>query len=420
MPGGLWRLRDFLLFWQASTVSAFGTAVTRLALPLVATLTLDASAFQIGLIVFAEEAPLLVLGLVAGVWVDRRHRLPLLRATDLLRALTLLAVPAAWWLDVLSVPLLVGVALGIGTLTVVFEIAAQAMVGTLLAPADYVEGNAKRYAGESVAGIAGPGLGGALVQAVGPALATLADAASYLWSWVCLRRMRFVEPPVAAVAGESVLAAARAGLREIARNPLLRPITLASSALTFTGAIGWAMLVPYAARTLNLGSGTIGVALSATGVGALLGSLVANRVVRRAGVGPGLVYGLVGIVPGMALVAAASGGPMLAGTMLIGGLLATTAASPLYDINQFSLRQAVTPEPLRGRVAAATRVAIRGGAALGALAGGVIGETLGLRGAMLLAALSPVVPLLILRRSPVSGLRVMPEAHPVPVPHAGA
>ncbi|MBA3528997.1 MAG: MFS transporter [Propionibacteriaceae bacterium] len=407
--GGLWRNRDFRLYWQASTVSAVGTAVTRLALPLVATLTLDASPFAIGLIVFAEEAPLLILGLPAGVWVDRHRRLPLMLWTDLLRAVVLLVVPVAYWLDLLSVPLLVGVALGIGTLSVIFEIAAQAMISTLLPPRDYVEGNSKRYAGEAAATVAGPSLGGAAAQIAGPAVALLVDAGSYLYSFVCLRRMGFVEPPLAVGEPESMLRAVRTGLTEIGRNPYLRPVTLATGCLTFLSGIGWAMLVPFASRTLGLGSATIGLALSVTGVGALLGALLAGRVVARLGLGPALLAGLAATAPGLLIVGLAGGGESLAGALFASGLFLAAATSPVFDINQFSLRQAVTPEPLRGRVVAATRVAIRGCAALGALAGGIVAGTAGLRVAVLVAAVAPLVPLLILWRSPAFALRSMPE-----------
>ena len=191
---GLWRNRDFVLFWQASTISAFGTSITRLALPLIATLTLDASPVEIGLIAFAQEAPLLVLGLFAGVWVDRYRRLPIMRVTDLLRFVLLLLIPIAYWQDFLSVPLLIGTAIGIGTLSVLFEIASQAMTTTLLQQKDFAEGNQKRYAGEAAAMVAGPGLGGALIGAVGPAASLLVDAGTYLYSFLSLQRMRFVEP----------------------------------------------------------------------------------------------------------------------------------------------------------------------------------------------------------------------------------
>lgn len=407
--GGLWRDRNYRLFWQASTVSAFGTAVTGLALPLVATLTLGASPFEIGLIAFADEAPLIVFGIAAGAWVDRRRRLPIMKVCDVGRALVLLAVPLAWWQGVLSVPLLVGVALAVGTFSVFYQVASQAMVSSLLAPADFVEGNSKQYTGETAAMAAGPGLGGALMQLVGPAPAVLADVGSYLCSFACLRRMAFVEPPPAPSVGGGV-GAVLAGVREIARNPYLRPVTLATASLTFVSGIGWAMLVPYASRELGLGAAVIGVALSLTGVGGVLGSLLAGRVVSRFGVGTGLALGLAAGVPGMLIVAGAGGPGVAPAAMLVGGVFTVALVSPMYDITQFSLRQAVTPDPLRGRVIAATRVAIRGCAALGGLAGGVVGGTVGFRGAILIAAVAPIIPLVIVLRSPVAALRTITQA----------
>ena len=411
-PGGLWRDRDFRLFWQASTVSSFGSAVTRLALPLIATLTLHASVFAIGLIAFAEEAPLLVLGVFAGVWIDRRRRLPIMLSTDVLRAGTLLVVPLVWWRGALSVPLLVAVALAVGSLTVLFEISAQSFVSTLLKPKDYAEGNGKRYAGESAGMTAGPTIGGALAQAVGPAPTVLFDVISYLYSFFCLRRLAFQEPPPPAATGESALSAIRAGLREIVRNPYLRPVTLAGGCLTFVSGIGWAMLIPFASRDLGLSSTAIGTALSATGLASVIGALLASNAVHRFGLGRALKFGLIGAVPGLLLAASAHGEPRAAAAFLIVGLVAAMLVSPIYDINQFSLRMAVTPDPLRGRVVATTRVVIRGAAALGALTGGVVAELFGLRVAVFAAALSPILPLLIISRSPVSDLNEMPEPRP--------
>lgn len=410
---GLWLDHDFRLFWQASAVSSFGTAITGLALPLVATLTLHASVLAIGLIAFAEEAPLLLFGLFAGVWVDRRRRLPIMKATDLLRAAILLLVPVMWWRDRLSTPLLVAVALAVGSLTVFFEIAAQSFVGTLLKPADYVEANSKRYAGDSAGMTAGPTVGGALAQAVGPALIVLLDACSYLYSFACLRRLAFQEPAPRPSPDESTLAAVREGLREIVRNPYLRPITVAGGCITFVSGIGWAMLIPFASRDLSLGPAAIGVALSASGLAAVVGSMLATKAVRRFGLGRALAIGLIADIPGMLLVAAAGGGPRLSAPLLTVGLVAAMLVSPIYDINQFSLRMAVTPDHLRGRVVATTRVVIRGSAALGALTGGVVADVAGLRVAVLAAAFAPILPLIVISRSPVVALRTMPDPTPV-------
>lgn len=408
-PDGLWLDHDFRLFWQASAVSSFGTAVTRFALPLVATLTLDAPVLAIGLIAFAEEAPLLLFGLFAGVWVDRGRRLPIMKATDLLRAAVLLLVPFMWWRDGLSTPLLVAVALAVGSLTVFFEIAAQSFVGTLLKSEDYVEGNSKRYAGDSAGMTAGPTVGGALAQAVGPALIVLLDACSYLYSFACLRRLTFQEPAPRPSPDESALAAVRDGLREIVRNPYLRPITVAGGCITFVSGIGWAMLIPFASRDLALGPAAIGVALSASGLAAVVGSMLATKAVRRFGLGRALAIGLIADIPGMLLVASAGGGPRLSAALLVVGLVAAMLVSPIYDINQFSLRMAVTPDRLRGRVVATTRVVIRGSAALGALTGGFVADVAGLRMAVLAAALAPILPLIVISRSPVVALRTMPD-----------
>jgi predicted MFS family arabinose efflux permease len=317
-------------------------------------------------------------------------------------------VPIAHWQDFLSVPLLIGIALGIGTLSVFFEIAAQAMTTTLLKPQEFAEGNQKRYAGEAGAMVAGPGLAGALIGAVGPAMSLVVDAMTYLYSFFCLRKMRFVEPAPAAVAKEPMSRAIATGLREIGRNPHLRAITLASTALTFVFGIGGRMLIPFASRELGLSSQMIGISFSMLGVGALLGTLFVGRSVARFGLGRALIVGLLLNVPCYLLVAFAFGGPWLAASMLTVGLFVSALISPIYDVNQFSLRQAITPEPLRGRMVATTRVLIRGCAALGALTGGVVAELIGLRGAVFIGALAPILPVILLINSPIRSLKTIP------------
>ena len=205
------------------------------------------------------------------------------------------------------------------------------------------------------------------------------------------------------------------GLREVVRNPYLRAVTSASGALTFTYGIGATMLIPFASRELGLSSQAIGFAFSMLGVGALLGSFFVGRSVNRLGLGTALIIGLLLDIPGLLLVAFSFGEPWLAASMLTTGLFLTALTAPIYDVNQFSLRQAVTPEPLRGRMVATCRVVVRGCAALGALSGGIVAELIGLRGAVLVAALAPVLPVLILLKSPVPSLRTMPEGPPEPL-----
>ena len=267
--------------------------------------------------------------------------------------------------------------------------------------------------------IAGPGLGGALIAgyrggADDPPRRRVLSLFLRLPASPALCRAA----PVV-LAEETVGGAIRAGFKEVAGNPYLRTLTLASCCVTTVYSVGSAMLVPYASRELGLGSAAIGIALATMGVGSIAGTLLAGPIVARAGVGPGLMFGLAASIPGMLIAASAGGGAWLAATLLIGGLFATMVTSPVFSITQFSLRQVVTPDPLRGRVVSVTRVAIRGCAALGALAGGVVAEVAGLRAALFIATCSPILPLLIIWRSPVAALKHMPASPRSAMPEFG-
>lgn len=163
----LWRQPGFLNLWSAQTVSAFGDQITMLALPLLALTTLDASAGQMGLLRAAETAPILVVGLIAGVWVDRLRRRPVLIAADLGRAFVLLTVPIAAWLDLLRIELLYVVGILLGTFSVCFEVARQSYVTSVVKPDQLVDANAKIMISSSGTEVAGPGVAGAIIPGLG-------------------------------------------------------------------------------------------------------------------------------------------------------------------------------------------------------------------------------------------------------------
>ncbi|HET8628701.1 MAG TPA: MFS transporter [Thermomicrobiales bacterium] len=407
---GLWRHPDFLKLWAGQTVSAFGDQVSLLALPFAAVLALHAGAAQMGFLAAAGRAPVLLVGLFAGVWADRLRRRPLLIGADLGRALLLGSIPAVALLGRLTLPYLYAVAFLVGALAVVFSVAYQAYLPMLVARAELAEGNSKLTATRSIAQIAGPGLAGALVQLLTAPVAILADAASFLVSALSLSAIRKPEPRLRAVreAG-STWGEIGEGLRLVWRNPVLRAAAGSGGTYNCCNAMILALYVLYLARGLALSPALIGVILAALGPGSLLGALVAVRAARRFGQGPTLVGGIA-VAGGANLLVPLAGGPLVVvAPVLVAAAFVNGFGQPLYNINQVSLRQAITPDRLQGRMNATMTVVVGGAAPLGALLGGALGAAIGLRPALALGACGTLLSCLWIACSPVLTLREQPE-----------
>ncbi|HET9017650.1 MAG TPA: MFS transporter [Thermomicrobiaceae bacterium] len=416
---GLWHHHDFLKLWGGQTVSLLGSQVTLLALPLIAVLTLHASPTQMGLLTAAQLAPYLVVGLFAGVWVDRIRRRPLLIVADILRALLLLSIAAAAVMHTLTIDVLYLLAFLLGVLTVHFDVAYQSYLPSLVGREQLVEGNARLEVSQSVAQIAGPGLGGALVGLVTAPLAILADAASFLVSAVSLLAIRAPEPRPAVVGErQGVRREIGEGLQVVLGNPLLRSIAGCAATGNLFGTIIVAIFILYATRDLGISAGLLGLIFAAGNVGVLLGALLASRVSGRLGVGPTIVLGLLITDAGLLLIPLAGGPRPLMVAMLIAAQFLSGFGSPLYNVNQVSLRQTITPDRLQGRMNATMRFLVWGMMPVGSLLGGVLGSALGLRTTLAIGAVGGLTAVLWIWLSPVRTLREHPaaiEESPAPV-----
>jgi MFS family permease len=397
--------------WSASVVSGLGSAITALALPLLAALTLHATPSQMGLLVAAESAPILLFGLVVGVWVDRRAKRPVMIAADVGRAALLLLVPLLAWQGVLRIELLLAIAFLVGTLSVFFEIASQSYLPVILPTDELTAGNARLHTGWSIAEVGGPGLAGWLTQVFSAPIAILVDGVSYLASAALLLGIRMPEPPRTMVEGGRSLfwRELLEGVRLVAGSPMLRATAAATGLWNLFDGARWAVLVLFLTRTLGLEAGTVGVIFTAGAVGFLLGSLLPERIARRLGLGRAILLGIVLTVPSELLTAVATGPPAIAAAVAGAGVFLTGLTIPTYDVNQFSLRQAVTPLRLQGRVSATMRTLIRGLVPVGALLGGILAEWIGLRGVMIVSALGGPFAFLAIWFSPVRGLLTPPE-----------
>jgi Na+/melibiose symporter-like transporter len=408
---GLWRHPDFLKLWAGQTISLLGSQVTLLALPLTAVLVLKADAFQMGALRAVQFAPALLLGLFAGAFVDRLRKRPILIVADIGRAVVLGSIPLVALLGALTMGYLYGVAFLAGALTILFEVAYLAFMPALVGRERLVDANARLEASQSVANIAGPGLGGVLVQALSAPLAMLADALSFLVSVFSLALVRTREPVPAAPPRRHLWREIGEGLRVALGHPILRT-TLASSGITnFFSAIVNSLFVLYAIQVFGISPAGIGVIFLISSVAGLVAAIVTGGISRRLGVGPTIILAELCIASGSVMVVLAGGSVGLAVGILALGESIVAVGDSFYNINVVSLRQALIPDALLGRVSASGRFVIWGAQPFGALLGGVLGEHFGLRATLGVAAAGYFCAVLALVFSPIRTVRT----HPTPI-----
>jgi predicted MFS family arabinose efflux permease len=409
----LWRDRDFRRFWIGQGVSSFGDEVSALALPLVAVIVLGASATQMGIITALGYLPFLLVGLQAGVWVDRMRRRRILIWADLAQAALLLTVPAAAITGLLRIEQLYVLALLIGGINVVASVAQQSFLPSLVRRQHLPAANSRLEATRSVTGIVGPSVAGVLVQLLTAPIAVFVNAVTLLASAGLLASMRTVEPPPLPEAQRRGMRAQVAeGLRIVLRHELLRPLMSCGMTHNFFRRMFEAIFVLYLVNELGIDAALLGLIIAAGGPGALLGALAAVPVARRIGIGPTVVWAQV--LTGIACLATPlAGGPIwLVALILATGEFLLGAARTLFNITQLSLRQAITPDRLQGRVNATMRFMMWGVTPVGALSGGLLGSAIGLRPALLVAAVGVLLAFGWVAFTAVGRLREQPEPHP--------
>jgi MFS family permease len=410
LGGKLWRDGEFLKLWGGQAISEIGSQVSLLALPTVAILVLGASPFQVGLLAACENLAFPVLGLVAGVYVDRLRRRPIMIVCDVGRLLALASVPVAFALGALSMGQLYAVALIVGVGTVFFDVSYQSYLPALIPRADLIEGNTKLQVTGSVAQMAGPALGGFLIQLLGPARAVTADAASFLISVVSLVWIRRPEPspaPSSASGRRGFFAEMWEGIQVVFGSPTIWKIAGSTSTSNLGSNLFFAVFLIFVYRNLHLNPGTVGVIFAAGAAGGLLGALTAAWIPRRIGLGPTLFVTILLGGLSLILVPLAQFGfaiPLLFASMFVGSFV-----NPVYNINQVSLRQAITPDRVQGRMNATVRTIIWGTNPIGAFIGGIIGSTYGILPALYVGIAVSLCAGFWILLGPIR-LRVQPEA----------
>jgi MFS family permease len=415
--GGLWGHADFLKLWTGQTISEFGSAVSQLALPTIAVLVLHASAFQVAALGVLNFLPFILFALPAGVWVDRLRRRPILIVGDAARAVLLSAIPILWALDALEMWHLFVIQFVFGVFTVFFDVAYQSYLPSLVDRHQLVEGNAKLQLTVSTSGVAGPGLSGALIAAITAPYAIILDAVSFVIStafMIPIRKPETLPEKTEGAPKPKMLPELKEGVAFVLRHPYLRPIAACTGSANFFGQVVFAVALLYFVRTLHLSSFETGVVFGAFGAGSIVGAILANPIQRKIGVGPAIVgNAVVFSVAGLAYPLAPKSFPIPA---LIAGGLALGFGAVAYNITQVSLRQAITPERLQGRMNATMRWIVWGTIPLGTLCGGLIASEWGLRTALWAGTIGSLFTFLPPLLSPVLRIREMPEPVVEPTP----
>jgi MFS family permease len=392
------------MLWLGRTVSELGSGIGGTALPLAAVLVLKATPLQMGLLAAIGAAPVLVVGLPAGAWVDRLRRRPILIAADVGRAVLLISIPLAALLHVLRIEQLYVVAALVGVLAVFFDVADQSFLPSVVPRESLIAANSTLGASASVAEIGGPALAGVLVQWLSAPVAILFDAVSFLFSALCVGLIRAQEPlPERIEQRQSLWRDVAEGLRMVLRHPVLRALAGSAGTFTFFGSFLGALYVLYAIRTLGVPPGAVGLLVAAGGVSAFAGALVAGPVVRRFGPrvtlgGSLLAYGFLSL-----LIPLATGPVLVAVSFLLAAQLLGDVAIEIYLVNEVSLRQDLIPQRLLGRANASMQVLSKGAGPLGALLAGALGQSLGLRWTLLIGVLGIMLSSLWIFRAPLPG-----------------
>jgi MFS family permease len=399
---GLWKNPDFVKLWLGLGVSYFGSGITGIALPLTAVLILAATPAQMGILGALDGISVLVIGLLAGVLVDRVRRKPLMIATDIGRAFILSTIPLAALLGVLAIWQLYIVAALTGMLTVIFTVASPAYLPSLIPEESLVEGNSKLGMSDALAEIGGPAVAGPLVQLISAPFAILFDAFSFLFSACCLGLIHKPEPhPAIPEQRKSIWSDLIEGLRLVLKNPLLRSLAASAAVFSLFGNFIGALYALYVIRQIGAPPIFLGLLIATGGLSALLGAFIAERVIQRFGlgktVGIGLfMYGATGL-----LIPLAGGSVTFALIPLFLSQLLGDVSVSIYFIAEVSLRQSIVPSNLLGRTNASMQFLSQGVAPLGALLAGILGGTLGLRFTILIGVLGVMLAGTWLLLSPV-------------------
>jgi MFS family permease len=397
--------REFRKLWLGQAVSAVGSSVTLIALPLTAAFTLAATPQQMGLLVAAGWLPYLLFALFAGAWSDRLPRKPILIVTDLARAAILVTIPLAAFAGVLRIEHVLIAAFVAGSMTVLFNSAYGPFIPVLVGRDALVEANAKLALSAAVARVAGPSLGGLLVQLITAPFAILVDALSFVVSAIAVFSIRVREVPPARDTRRGIWTEIAEGFRVLLANPFTRSVTIIGLLFNVAITVGDAVYVLYATRGLGLDGALLGAVYTAAGLASVAGATLVQRTTARFGIGPSMVASILTLTVAGLLVLAAGGPPIVAAAYLAArGAIAAFAAA-VFNVTTNSVTLAAIPDRLLGRVGGAGQLLGLGFIPIAALLGGWLGEHVGLWNTLAISVGCQFVAFLYVASSPLRGIR---------------
>ena len=406
----IWRNSAFVRVWAASSVSVFGSLITHMAIPFVAILALDAGPLEVSVLRGLELGTALVVGLIAGAWVDRLRRRPVLIWSDIGRAVVLATIPVAFILGVLTLWQLMAVAVVASVLTTFFDAADNAYLPTVVRREELVEANSALTATNSVAEFTGFGISGFLIAALTAPIAIALDALTFVVSALLLRGIRHQEgPPPPRAEREPVRTEIAEGLAVVRRDPILRAFVGARMMHHVLWGIFGGTWLLFATGELGLGPAQIGIIAAIGGLASFSGALITHRSTRRWGIGRVAIGAMLMLALGNVFIAFAPAGlPLIALGCLLFQQLVGDSAAMVFDITETTVRQSMVPDRQLGRVASSFHVAGVGAQLVATLGAGLLAEIVGLRLTLVLAPIGGLLGALILWRSPVRGLVSLP------------
>jgi len=411
-PRSLIRDADFLKLWIGQSVSAFGTQVTLLAVPILAALALRVSPLEFGLLSTIEFLPFVLLSLPAGVWVDRLPRRPILIWGDIGRAIGLLSIPIAFALNVLTIWQLYIVVFLTGCLTVFFDVAYQSYLPSIVERDQLVEGNAKLELTRQASQRLGPGIAGVLIGVLTAPFAVLLDAISYAVSAVFVAWIRRREPPVVphdAATGPrpSMRKEIVVGVRYVTGQPVLRALALTVAIEYLFGTIADSILILHLVTERQFSPALIGLAFTLGSIGVIGGALLTGRLTKALGVGRMIVLAAVFDSVSWLPLAIAPDPLLFAG--LTTTIVSLSFFGMFWNVNAMSLRQAIAPPGMRGRMNATMRLISWGTIPVGSILGGVLGGAIGLHNTIWVGAIGSLITFIPVALSPIWQIRTMPD-----------
>jgi MFS family permease len=408
--GGLWSHPDFVKLWTGQSISEVGSQVSQLALPWLAAVGLHASPFQFSLLGVLGFMPFILFALPAGVWVDRLRRRYILIAGDAARAVLLILIPVLWATHELRMWHLLVLQFAIGVFTVFFDVAYQSYLPALVAREHLIDGNSKLQLTASIAQVGGPNLSGVLIAAITAPYAIVADAASFVVSSVFMISMRHREEPPKyddSNPRPKMWPQVKEGLDWVVKHPWLRAIAACTGTSNFFSSTAFAILLLYMVRVLHLSAYAVAAVFAVTSVGSIVASLCTGRLNKWLGVGPTIVWSIVvSSVAALGYPLAPKSFPL---PLLMVAGIGFGFGAVAYNITQVSLRQAITPERLQGRMNAAMRWIVWGTIPLGTLFGGGLATWFSLRTAIWVGSLGQMVAFVPVLFGSLKHVREMPE-----------